>query len=177
LNAIEGVFQGITDLKKYLNTFKHPVMGSTSMNLAYLLGGQEKARELSYRDGKLINVEQQGNVIPDIAEFVIDIRLSSPDLTTEKILNEIEKSAKDNGYEFENVKLRHQLRAWYTDLSDIEDYVELAKEATNKKIIDIEQPGKSGYLDLQMFWETTDRPKAFIFGGGEGARHINQKNT
>ncbi|MDP3994237.1 MAG: M20/M25/M40 family metallo-hydrolase [bacterium] len=168
LNAIDGTFQSMIQLKKYLNNYKHPVMGPTSMNLAYLLGGQEQDKKLSYRtDGRLINVGQEGNVIPDIAEFVVDIRPSSPDLTAQKILKQVTNNAKEHGYVLENVTLRHQLGAWYTDLSEIKEYVEIAKESIKQKSVNIEKPGENGYLDLQMLWEATGRPKAFMFGGGE----------
>lgn len=107
------------------------------MNLAYLLGGQEQ-EGVSYRaDGKFIAVKEQGNIIPDIDEFVVDVRPSSPDLTAEKIVSELENSAVANGCRFVGAKLRHQLGAWYTDLSEIEEFLELAKEVTGKKAVDL----------------------------------------
>lgn len=170
LNAIDGVFQSIQDLRSYLDNYKHPKMGPTSMNLAYLFGGQEKDKKISYRkDGKLKKVDQEGNVIPDIAEFVVDIRPSSPELTAQKIVNQVEENVTKQGLKLQDIKVRHQLGAWYTDMNEVQEFVELAKEATNQDSIGLEEPGKSGYLDLQMFWEATGRPRAFMFGGGEGA--------
>lgn len=169
LNAIDGAFQGIADLRGYLEKYKHPFMGDTSLNLAYMVGGKGKSDGSSFRsDGRLGDVEQEGNVIPDLAEYVLDIRPSSPDISAEKILTELENSAIGNGYTFMGANIRHQLGAWYTDLSEIKEFVKLAKEAIGKKAVDIEEPSKSGYLDLQMFWEATGRPSSFMFGGGDG---------
>lgn len=168
LNAIDGVFTALAETKKYLSRYKHPVMGSTSMNLAYLFGGAEIEDGGSYNDKKeLIKLGREGNVIPDLAEFVVDIRPSSPDLTANKIIKEVEGTAKSHGYELRDIKLRHQLGAWYTDFSKIEDFARIAKETAGK--INIGKPGESGYIDLQMLWEATGRPPAFMFGGGEGA--------
>ena len=143
-------------------------MGPTSMNLAYLFGGAELKGDDSYNDKKeLIKLGREGNVIPDLAEFVVDIRPASPDLTAGKVMRECEESAKSHGYEIGNIKLRHQLGAWYTDLTEVKEFVSMAKEITGKT--DIGKPGDGGYIDLQMLWEATGRPPALMFGGGEGA--------
>jgi len=168
LNAINGVFTGMTKLRSYLDDYNHPVMGSTSQNLAYLLGGKENKKSFN-KEGLLEVVEREGNVIPDIAEFVVDIRPSSPDLTVESILQKLESDVKETGCSFERVKVRHNLGAWYTDLSQIKEFAELAAKAIKQNKVNINKPGESGYLDLQMLWEATGRPKAFMFGGGEGA--------
>lgn len=167
INAIDEVFTSLTSLRKYLDSYNHPVMGGTSMNLAYLLGGQQKEKSFD-KNGLLETVGREGNVIPDIAEFVVDIRPSSPDLTVENILKKLESEVKAAGCTFETVKVRHNLGAWYTDLSEINEFVELAKKTTKQKEIGINKPGSSGYLDLQMLWDVTGRPKSLMFGGGEG---------
>jgi succinyl-diaminopimelate desuccinylase len=169
LNAIEEVFHSLENLRTFLDKFNHPVMGASSINLAYLIGGQEKSINKSYRkDGRLKMVGQEGNVIPDIAEFVIDIRPSSPELTVDKIISELESCVKKNGCLVKDVKVRHQLGAWYTDVSDIEKYSKLASEATKSKTVSFEKPGESGYLDLQMYWDKVGRPPSLMFGGGDG---------
>lgn len=167
INAIDGVFASMAGLRKYLDSYKHPVMGGASMNLAYLLGGQEKESSLN-KNRLLETVGREGNVIPDIAEFVVDIRPSSPDLTVENILKKLESDVKETGCTIETIKVRHNLGAWYTDLSEIKEFVELAKESTKNSKIGINKPGSSGYLDLQMLWDATGRPKSLMFGGGEG---------
>jgi succinyl-diaminopimelate desuccinylase len=168
INAINGVFTGMTELRSYLDDYKHPVMGGTSLNLAYLFGGQQIEKSFT-KKGKLKKLGQEGNVIPNLAEFVVDIRPSSPDLNVENILKKLKDEIETTGCTFETVKVRHNLGAWYTDLSDIKEFADLAVEATKQKEIGINKPGESGYLDLQMLWEATGRPKSFMFGGGEGS--------
>lgn len=168
INAIDGVFTGMNKLRSYLGDYVHPVMGGTSLNLAYILGGKENENSFN-KDGILKVVEREGNVIPDIAEFVVDIRPSSPDLTVEKILQTLKSEIEVIGCKFEEVRTRHNLGAWYTDVAQLERFIDIAAKSTGQDEIGIGKPGESGYLDLQMLWEATGRPKAFMFGGGEGA--------
>ena len=169
LNAIDGVFDTITETRKYLAKYMHPIMGPTSMNLAYLLGGTELPGGESFTgNGELVRVGKEGNVIPDLAEFILDIRPSSPDLTVDKITEFMSGVAIERGYKFEINGVRHNLGAWYTDVNQIETFREIAKQVTGKKV-QFDNPGRSGYIDLQMLWEATGRPPAFMFGGGVGA--------
>lgn len=168
VNAINGVFDTVTEIKKYLATYKHPIMGPTSMNLAYILGGTELPNGESFtNNNELVKVGKEGNVIPDLAEFILDIRPSSPDLTIDKITEFASGVASERGYKFEVNGIRHNLGAWYTNLNQIETFAEIVKETTGEEV-QFDDPGESGYLDLQMFWEATGRPRALMFGGGNG---------
>lgn len=179
LNAIDGTTQALQVLKEKLNKFNHPVMGSTSVNLAYILGGSKiKVNSKT----PIESVGQEGNVIPDICEFVIDIRPATPDLTPEIIIDILKKELTKNKYKFELVKLRHNLGAWFTDTKDIKSSLDIAKTITNTKTPKLDNPSKGGYIDLQMLWDKVGRPPAIMFGGGKGStahgadEHIEIKN-
>ena len=59
-------------------------MGTTSFNLAYVLGGAEISK--SILENKLVDVGKAGNVIPDICEFTIDVRPANSDLNSKIII-------------------------------------------------------------------------------------------
>lgn len=169
LNAIDGAFMTLQGTRRYLNKFIHPIMGSTSMNVAYLFGGTELPGGTSYSSaGELVKVGQEGNVIPDLAEFIIDVRPSSADLNIGELTDEMRRLSAVAGYGLEVISVRHDLGAWYTDVSEIEPLVDIAREVLEREV-EFEDPGRSGYLDLQMLWEATGRPPAMMFGGGVGA--------
>lgn len=165
MNAIWATYEGMVELKKYLETFDHPIMGKPSFNLAYQLGGAKLPD--SMRGNYLNNVGQAGNVVPDINEFVLDIRPSSPDLTLDRVVAVLQSYFADKGYGYETVQARHNLGAWYTEITDLEEYVEVVRQSFGVGSVKFENLKKTGYLDLQMLWEATDRPLAFMIGSGQ----------
>lgn len=165
-NAIWGTYEGLAELRRYLETFDHPVMGKPSFNLAYQLGGA-KLPESIVEGNYVAKVGQAGNVVPDINEFVIDIRPSSPDLTLDKVVEVLEAYFADKRFAYETIQARHNLGAWYSDIKSLEEYVAVVKEAFGQDSIELENLKKSGYLDLQMLWEATGRPLAFMVGAGK----------
>ena len=139
-------------------------MGTSSINLAYSFGGAKL--EDSFTNNLLTKVGQAGNVIPDLNEFVLDIRPSSPDLTIDKVIDTLAKYFADNGYGFEVVTKRHNLGAWFTDAKELAPYLRFAEEINPEFKTD--NPGNTGYIDLQMIWDVIGHPTAFMYGGGIG---------
>jgi len=166
LSSIDGASNSILKLGDYLKNFEHPVMGKTSLNVAYLFGGKKfpGSESFSPETGFLTKVGQEGNVIADIAEFVIDVRPASPDLSSEKIIDFLNDFLVSCGYKFEVVKLRHDYGAWYTDLKDIQSFREIAQRTRGMVDFDFAKPGESGYLDIQMLWEKLGRPPSLSYG-------------
>jgi succinyl-diaminopimelate desuccinylase len=168
LNAIDGTVKSLDSLKKTLQKYEHPQMGSTSINLAYVLGGSQLKNSISDQN-ILTEVGQQGNMIPDTCEFVIDIRPATPELTPEIIINNLTKNLTKHNYQFELINLRHDLGAWFTNTKDIKPAIELAKETNSDSKSVLDNPSEGGYIDLQMLWNKVGRPPALMFGGGKGS--------
>jgi|GEM_PF-2512788 len=169
-NAILGVYSCVNELSNFLENSKHPVMGTSSLNLAYIFGGKTLGVDGFDEIGKLKAVGQEGNVVSDIAEFVIDIRPSSPEISVEKIVSILNESLERRGLKLKDVKVRHNLGAWFTDLSEIFEYAEIAQEVIGLKDVKLSDPKKGGYVDIQMFWSALGQPPAFVFGGGTGSK-------
>lgn len=176
-NSIWGVYQAVDKLGKYLIEIEHPVMGISSLNLAYVCGGKNLGLE-GIGEDRLIRVGQEGNVVPDIAEFVIDVRPSSPEITAEVILNNLEETVLSLGMNLEIVTVRHNLGAWYTQKSEIEQFEEIVKRTCGTKTVRFSDLKKGGYLDIQMLWEITGRPTSLVFGAAsEGTAHTDHENV
>ncbi len=166
-SAILGSFKALEELQTYLSKFTHPVMGGTSFNLASVVGGAQLANTST--EGYLLRTGQAGNVVPDVMEFVIDIRPASLELTVENILKFLTESFSKLGLRAEVIERTHNEGSWYTDIEKLEPYLEIAQRITQKSTFDLDEPGDSGYIDLQMLWNSVGKPPALMFGGGIGS--------
>lgn len=177
-SSILGVYSCISDLKDFLNSNVHPIMGGSSLNLAYILGGKNIGKEGFNEKDRLISVGQEGNVVSDIAEFVIDVRPSFFEISVEKISSILRESAEKKGLKIVIQNVRHNLGAWFTQLEDISDYTLIANEVTRSVETKVSDLKRGGYVDLQMFWEVVGKPPAFTFGGGTGKlEHTDGENV
>jgi len=176
-NAILGVYQLMEGLSGYFESKSDAIMGKSSLNLAYLFGGKDMGNE-GLVDGKLAKVGQEGNVVSDVAEFVIDIRPSSPEISVESIIETLMETAQERGLRVEVVNVRHDLRAWFTARSEIAKYEKLVGSVCGLDEVRFTNPRKGGYLDIQMLWEAVGKPPAFVFGAGSGkTEHADNENV
>jgi acetylornithine deacetylase/succinyl-diaminopimelate desuccinylase-like protein len=166
-SAIWGSFKVLEKLQRYVSTFTHSTMGGTSFNLASVVGGG-LLPDVS-TSGYLLKTGQAGNVVPDVMEFVIDIRPASLELTAEKILNFLSQYLSDLGLKAEIIERTHNEGAWFSDIRSLSPYVEIAEQVTGKFPADLDDPGGSGYIDMQMLWNAVGQPPSCMFGGGVGS--------
>ena len=157
-SAIWGTYECLSLLKSFLNKYSHQIMGTTSFNLAYVLGGAEISK--SILENKLVDVGKAGNVIPDICEFTIDVRPANSDLNSKIIIKFLVSEFRKLKLNMDVVEIKHDLGAWYSSESEIKNFINNKNKFSDCK--------KTGYLDLQMFWDKVGRPPAFMFGGGIG---------
>lgn len=164
-NALWGVYKVVRELEKYFDKKSDPVMGRSSLNLAYLLGGKDIG-QVGLKENKLIRVGQEGNIVPDVAEFVIDVRPCSPDISVEAIVENMEMAAGEQGIKLEVVNIRHNLKAWFTERKAVAEFEMMAKEVCEVEEVNFSDSAKGGYLDVQMLWEALGKPPSLVFGAG-----------
>lgn len=176
-NAIQGVYTSVLNLSKYFEELEKEGKGRSSLNLAYVLGGKSMGKESFDTSNKLVVVGQEGNVVPDIAEFVIDVRPASPEITVDKIVDVLSESLEKMELKIDDVKVRHDLGAWITDREEIVEYCDIAKTVTGNEP-KFSDSSKGGYLDIQMLWKALGEPPCLVFGGGTGSKeHTDDENV
>lgn len=160
INAITNTAIAIKQLSDRLQKYSSPELGKTSLNLAYLAGGQNQGFN---NQTNQLELGRQGNIIPDITEIVVDIRPSNQSLTARQVIILLRSGLKKNGLELIQTKIRHDLGAWITKKQDLSKVTRLVN---NPKFID---PSNRGYVDLQMLWQTFNQVACVTYGPGDPA--------
>lgn len=163
-SAIKGVMSVLLELEEYLSSFEHEILGKSPLNIAYILGGAEKPK--SYKGNELFNVGKAGNVVPDVCEFIIDIRPAAAELRASVVEDFLKEKCLQKGLTYETVAITHNLGSWYTQKDDIEKETLVVRNQLGT--CSLSNPNESGYIDLQMAWEQYGRPPALTFGSGIG---------
>lgn len=147
VNAITSGINLITKLKRQLAAkYSDPVLGVSTLNLAYCQGGLDTGSGVLGR---------QGNNIADLAEFVLDIRPASSELSAQKVLQILESYLPGTKLTLEDWSVRHDLGSWLTTKTDLAD-LDLSGSY---------EPSL-GYIDLQMIWEAFGRVPCSTIGAG-----------
>src|SRR5260221_7140787 len=162
VNAINGVVDAFKILKKRLGKYSHESLGKCTVNLARLDGGKAGTNE----KGEQAVVEQI-NAVPDIARFKVDIRTSSPNVKPELVIADILAYCKKHRLSVEGLRIYHDLGAWFTDPSELDSVVKIVEDVTGRPV-KFSDPQNSGYVDLQMLWNTLGRPTGATMGPGPG---------
>lgn len=156
INAITESFGVIEKLKQQLKQFSNKELGNSTLNVAYFSGGTK------IKNGnKNKTFIEEGNVIADYVEFIIEIRVASNKLNARFIQNFIEKESKRKGLTVCDIRVRHDLGSWITSKQNL---VEIIKIAPNKNLKNAKD---SGYIDIQMLWKTFNKVPSFSYGVGE----------
>ena len=156
VNAISGSFTLFNNLSKQLDQFNSKTLSKSTINIAYILGGQLLSK---------ITIGNQGNIIPDYCEFVIEIRTANLKLTARKVINIIENQAEKLNLSTLSSDIKHDLGSWITPK------IKLVQIAINLKTKNFTQAKNRGYIDLQMLWEAFNKPICFTYGVGSDCAH------
>lgn len=137
INALEVTFKAVEKLKTFLTQFNDPELGSTSLNLASINGGQA------------------ANVVPDSCQFVLDIRPSSKKINGQLLIDKLKGYIVELNGKLTKVNLKFDFGSWLTPKSEL-----LKLELPIKNIQSF------GYADTQMLWKIYKEPICLNIGAG-----------
>lgn len=150
INAISNSFIILNKLDLWLSKFNNPLLGTTTLNIAYINGGQNQGEI----NGQL-KLGKQGNIIADICQFVIDIRPSDSDLDSKKIIKFIDQESNKLGIKLSDYSIRYDYKSWLTP-----------KELININETNFGKIDQTGYIDVQLLWQTFNKIPCFTLGAG-----------
>lgn len=161
INAITKSIKALVQLEQWLKAYETPELGQSTTNVASVNGGALVSQK---NNAPLLS--REGNVIPDYCQIVLEVRPSNPKLNITIILNKLRKLLKQQQLKLEKITIRHNLKSWITPKAKLNNIIELMP---NKVLAD---PIKSGYLDIQLLWETFNKTICLSFGPAEpGVAH------
>lgn len=157
-NALLRSFAAIDIFGKTIEKIYSTADMKTVYNLAFLQGGLDQRN-----DKNEIILGRQGNLIPDICEFVLEIRPADPKLKGEKVVNILQKFLKEQELVIETMQIRHDLGAWTTKRSDLSIIENEIEKTIPVKYLNTQE---YGYIDLQLLWQAFNNVSCFTFGPG-----------
>lgn len=145
-NAIRLGSKIIDELDNKISQITDPILGSSTCNLAYLNGGLDLGNN---------QLGRQGNNVADLAEFVLDIRTSSPKLNAKWVEEQLNLLAKSYGVTVENLAIRHNLGSWVTSPSKLKFFESVERFEPSL-----------GYIDTQMLDQAFNGITCCTIGAG-----------
>lgn len=164
INAITQTVYALQELEDAIRSYSDEQLGVSSLNLAYLQGGVTRS------DAASLELQREGNVIPDFADITFEIRSSHKDLTASQTVELFRRFAEQRSLTIESLVIRHDISPWPVAY-DRREVVGL-HEAYSAAGVAFKKAARqhSGYIDAQMITEKTDAP-TFIIGTGGQNKH------
>jgi acetylornithine deacetylase/succinyl-diaminopimelate desuccinylase-like protein len=144
INAITESFKVIENLKRWIKNFESDELGKSTLNIAYINGG-----------GK------EGNVIAEKCKYIVEIRVADEKLNANLVKKFITENSEKSGLKVRSIKTRHDLGSWITQKEKLKNIISVSPKKQ------IGSAKKSGYIDIQMLWQTFDKVPTFSLGAGE----------
>lgn len=169
-NAITETLAVLQDVSQELASFTDTHLGQTTTNIAYIQGG---VLQKTTEDEKWL---REGNVIPDTAEVIFEIRPATTEVDARSVLRKIRQSMRQRHLIIEAVVIRHDIALWpvnydQNSLSLLQKVYTVAKvpfRQSNRRL--------QGYIDAQMVTEKIPAP-TFIIGTGGTNKHGTNENV
>ena len=163
VNALEKAVEIFDILQNNISKFDNET-GSNSLNLAYLNGGVLKTDN---------TVSYSGNVVPNYAYCVGEIRLANKGITEKWIEKEIIRIGKQVGTKCDNVKFKFLMKSAYTPKEKLIKFEEALK--LNGLKPEYKNLNSTGYFEVQLLQEAWGADLV-VFGPGPStmAHQVNE---
>lgn len=166
-NAIDGVMEMFDDLREWLKNFADSTLGIPSLNITYIHGGLYQGKEKQD-----IKLGKEGNNIADFTEAVIDIRPTKRKLRAEKIIIQIKRFLRKEGYELRDFSVRHDFAPLYTNPEKLKILEKILQKTSGK--VNYLDPSVKGYGDGQLLQEKFNVPVVYLGPKGANAHGIDE---
>ncbi len=168
-NAISESIAGLAEVGQSLAAFNDTNLGPTTINVAGIRGGTvQKAATGEVR------WTEEGNVIPDTAEVVLEVRTSTPEVNADLVVTLVREALTRRKLTLAGCKVRHDIAPWPVSY-DPQSLRLLRKVYANANESFVRSDRKlQGYIDAQIVAEQIKAPTFIIGTGGENKHGANE---
>ena len=169
INAITGAMEVLRTLETTLPDYSSD-LGVSTMNIARLNGGA--AANVDQPD----NLQRAGNVIPNYAECIIELRTASPELNAATVEQIIRAECASRNLVVKSLNVKIDLGTWQGSYdSDMTAFIRQCYTSTGLEYVQAD-PQYIGFIDVQMLAETITSP-TYVIGAGGDNRHGANENV
>jgi len=146
-NAIHAATHAVDQLQEVLAaSYSDPQLGTSTCNLAALRGGttvKQRGKGIGIADGHATGADDNvsANMIPDIAEVVLDIRPASPALHVKTVVSILQSYLKQRGFTMKVLKIQHDRGALFVPPAKLTAFETIVRE----------ELGEAKYADISAF--------------------------
>ena len=158
INAIEKAVELVDKFQKRISEIDIVGGGKSTVNLAYLHGGMLKDNG----DGTS-EISGLGNIVPNYAEVICEIRIANPEISKEFVQAELDKIGGEIGVKISEVKFKFYLGSMLTQKSELVELEEAIKSVGEE--VGYADISLAGYYEVQLLHESWGG-KSVVFGPG-----------
>lgn len=154
INAIEKTMEIYTELEMQIKKMNEKSVAKSSLNVAFLEGGIKKDEEITFA----------GNVVPNFAKTVGEIRIGHKEITEQYLRKFLNDTAKKLNVKIQNLKFKFYLGSMFTEKDKILEFERAVKKSGTK--ITYADINKTGFYEVQIPYEKWANSTTIIFGPG-----------
>jgi len=170
VNAITESMAAITELTRTLSELADVGLGPTTVNIAAIRGGVRR------KDNEAVRWFESGNVIPDTAQIVLEVRPSVMRVDAAYVTKLLRGQLEKRSLKLSEVAVKHNIAPWLVAYD--KDILALLKKLYAEADIPFKVSDRKlqGYIDAQMVVEKIAAP-TFIIGTGGNNKHGANENV
>lgn len=158
VSALKAFLHGVRALDAFAEQHAHETLGRMTRNIAALTCGQYRGQ-----DGDRPILAADGNIIPDYARGVIEVR-TLPDMDADQCIAAFASGVARASARLESAVKRFDFRGFSTPREELAGIIATVRDVLGT--VEIEDIGKSGYSDVQLIAAQLGVPCAIIGPSG-----------
>jgi acetylornithine deacetylase/succinyl-diaminopimelate desuccinylase-like protein len=169
VNAITNCMAVMRELEAALPNYS-PELGVSTMNIARLNGGA--VADIDAPD----TMQRAGNVIPNYAECIVELRTASSELDAAKVEEILRAECENQKLVVKSLAIKADLGVWRDSYRNaMTGFLKECYKAAGAAYAQAD-PQYIGFIDVQMLAATIDSP-AYVIGAGGENRHGADENV